>query len=82
MAFDLNNLRIRQYPDPCLREVATTVTQFDEELAALSARMLTLMHQVRGVGLAAPQVGVALRLFVMNPTGDVADDLVIVNPQL
>jgi peptide deformylase len=40
------------------------------------------MHQAPGVGLAAPQVGLAWRLFVCNPSGEVDDDHVMVNPVL
>ncbi len=44
--------------------------------------MLELMHEARGVGLAAPQVGLAWRLFVANPTGELEDDRVFINPKL
>jgi peptide deformylase len=44
--------------------------------------MFQLMREHRGVGLAAPQVGENLRMFVMNHTGDPADDRVYVNPEL
>jgi peptide deformylase len=40
------------------------------------------MREARGVGLAAPQVGQNIRLFVMNPSGEETDDHVYVNPQL
>jgi len=42
--------------------------------------MLLLMHQAKGVGLAAPQVGLPWRMFVANPTGDPADDRIFINP--
>jgi len=48
----------------------------------LTARMLELMHADRGVGLAAPQVGLLACLFVCNPTGKAEDDRVYVNPVL
>jgi peptide deformylase len=44
--------------------------------------MLELMHAGRGIGLAAPQVGVLKRIFVMNPTGQEQDDMVFVNPEI
>ena len=78
----LDQLTIIHYPDPRLRRQCADVTEFDERLAALAARMLELMREAKGVGLAAPQVGVLLRVFVMNPTGEPDDDLVIVNPRL
>ena len=55
---------------------------FNDDLHALAARMLELMREHKGVGLAAPQVGKNIRLFVMNPTGEPADDRVYVNPVL
>jgi peptide deformylase len=76
------DLKIILYPDPRLRKMSQRVTDFDQNLRALAARMFELMREARGVGLAAPQVGENLRLFVMNPTGEPKDDLVYVNPEL
>ena len=50
------DLKIIKYPDPRLRRMSEPVTRFDDELAALAARMFELMKEARGVGLAAPQV--------------------------
>ena len=77
-----DDLRIIFYPDPRLKKVSAPVETFDDNLKALAGRMLELMRANRGVGLAAPQVGVNLRMFVMNPTGEPADDRVYVNPVL
>jgi peptide deformylase len=74
--------RIVLYPDPRLREKAAPVETFDEDLARLAGRMLELMKAHRGVGLAGPQVGASLRLFVFNPTGAPEDDRVCINPEL
>jgi len=76
------NLKIIFYPDPRLRKISPTVTKFDAQLNALAQRMFELMREEQGVGLAAPQVGVNVRMFVMNPTGEPDDDQVIVNPVL
>lgn len=78
----LSKLRIVLFPDPILKKKAAEVNQFGEPMRALAARMLELMREEKGVGLAAPQVGVGLRLFVCNATGEPADDLVCINPQL
>jgi peptide deformylase len=75
-------LTVIQYPDPRLRQVAKPVNEFDERLKVLVARMFTLMRQHKGVGLAAPQVGIGQRVFVMNATGKSEDDHVYVNPEL
>jgi peptide deformylase len=75
-------LKIILWPDPRLKKVSKEVAAFDESLAALAGRMFELMREHRGVGLAAPQVGINLRLFVMNATGKPEDDRVYVNPVL
>lgn len=76
----LNQLCIIHYPDPRLRQICAPVTAFDDELAGLVDRMYQLMETGRGVGLAAPQLGVQARLFVMNPSGEPDDQRVLVNP--
>jgi peptide deformylase len=76
------DLQIIQYPDPRLKKVPLPVETFDESLTALAARMFQLMREARGVGLAAPQVGQNIRMFVMNHSGDPADDRVYINPEL
>lgn len=79
---DLAALRIIHYPDPRLQQRAETVQTVDAALAPLAERMFALMAAAHGVGLAAPQVGVSLRLFVACPTGEPADRRVYVNPAL
>jgi peptide deformylase len=79
---DSTRLRIISYPDPILRRVCLEVGDFGEPLRRLAARMIELMHESKGVGLAAPQVGVPVRVFVCNPTGEPGDDTVFVNPKL
>lgn len=79
----IENLRIVLYPDPVLRLRAAPVESFDAELAALVARMTELLQQAQGVGLAAPQVGVSIRLFLCNSSGDeTVEPTVWVNPVL
>lgn len=78
----LDTLRIIYYPDPRLKQVSAPVRVFDQALKDLAVRMFELMREHRGVGLAAPQVGRNIRLFVMNATGDPNDDRVYVNPVL
>jgi peptide deformylase len=56
--------QIRQYPDPALRLSAAPVESFDDDLRALAERMLHLMQDANGIGLAATQVGVVRRMFV------------------
>ncbi|MEM6750980.1 MAG: peptide deformylase [Planctomycetota bacterium] len=82
MAVDPDSLRIVHYPDPVLREPAAPVDPADPHVQAVARRMIDLMHQAQGVGLAAPQVGLPWRLFVANPTGQPDDDRVYFNPVL
>lgn len=76
------NLQIIRWPDPRLKKTSAPVERFDDRLRLLASRMLELMHASKGVGLAAPQVGYNIRLFVMNPTGQPQDDRIYVNPAL
>jgi peptide deformylase len=70
---------IRVIGDPVLRERALEVETFDRVLRKLAKRMIRIMHDAPGVGLAAPQVGTLQRLLVY----DVEDDpKVLVNPVL
>jgi peptide deformylase len=55
---------VRQYPDPVLRMKANEVGDFDESVTGLVERMTLLMDEARGVGLAAPQLGVLRRILV------------------
>jgi peptide deformylase len=77
-----DDLRVILYPDPRLKKKSQPVTDFDESLRRIAARMFELMREHKGVGLAAPQVGLNIRLFVANPTGKPEDDRVYVNPVL
>ena len=70
--------QIRQYGDPALRLIAHEVEDFDDDLRRLADRMIVLMHEAQGVGLAATQVGVLRRLFVFEPDED--GPRTIVNP--
>jgi peptide deformylase len=77
-----SDVHVIYYPDPRLKKMSKPVEVFDQDLADLAARMLELMREHRGVGLAAPQVGRNIRLFVMNATQQPGDDRVYVNPEL
>jgi peptide deformylase len=59
--------QIRQYGDPALRMPAAPITTFDEALMEDVKRMVLIMHDARGVGLAAPQIGSLRRLLVVRP---------------
>jgi peptide deformylase len=73
--------QIRQYPDPVLRMRAEEVDSFDEELTRLVERMKSLMQDAAGVGLAANQVGVLRRVFVIQAVED-EEPRTLVNPSI
>ena len=75
-------LEIVKYGDPVLERVGDPVTEFDDRLKKLVADMFETMYEARGVGLAAPQIGVSQRLFVMDCSGgrDPEARVALVNP--
>ncbi|KAL4445735.1 hypothetical protein ABPG77_008934 [Micractinium sp. CCAP 211/92] len=77
-------LAVLQYPDPRLRAVNARIGVFDETLRKLAEEMFEVMYQDDGVGLAAPQVGVNVRLMVFNEAGEKGkgEEIVLVNPQV
>lgn len=85
MPVDVDKLRIVYYPEPVLREVAQPVAEVSDAVRAVAERMVHLMHQAPGVGLAAPQVGLPWRMFVANPEGEEGgpeQDRVYINPEI
>ena len=74
-------------PDPVLRKKAKTVTKFDEKLQTLIDDMVETMRDAPGVGLAAPQVGLSMRLIVVEYGDDEDEDApkklyAVVNPEI
>jgi peptide deformylase len=78
-------MEIVSYPHPALRCKARDVTQIDEGLRGMVDEMFSLMYQAKGIGLAATQVAVPLRVFVVNLSGEAAEkdeELVFINPEI
>ncbi len=71
--------KITEYPEKVLAEVGKPVEKFDEELEKLCEDMFETMYDAEGVGLAAPQIGLNLRLFVMDCEGI---KLIAANPEI
>lgn len=71
--------KITEYPEKVLAEVGKAVEKFDEELEKLCEDMFETMYHAEGVGLAAPQIGLNLRLFVMDCDGV---KLIAANPEI
>ncbi len=70
------------YPAPVLRRVASPVEAFDDELHSIVEAMYRRMYASKGVGLAAPQVGLKKRILVLSPTGEEGDQQVLINPTI
>lgn len=78
-------MEIVLYPDPVLRKGTEPITDPGPAWAETAREMLELMYDTKGVGLAAPQVGLSVALLVLNPSGDreqTDDELVLFNPRI
>ncbi len=71
--------KITEYPEKVLAKVGEPVTEFDDNLKSLCDDMFETMYDDHGVGLAAPQIGLSLRLFVMDCEGI---KLIAANPEI
>lgn len=74
--------KLRFMGDPVLREKAEPVEGVTAEIHALIADMLDTMYAEEGVGLAAPQVGIGLRVIVIDPREDGIEPFALINPQI
>src|SRR3954447_21519927 len=78
-------LRIVPYPHPSLRYEARPVAAIDEALRGRVREMFDLMYAAKGIGLAAPQVGLPYRFFVLNLSADPEkrdEEMVFLNPEI
>ncbi|HEX8749446.1 MAG TPA: peptide deformylase [Pyrinomonadaceae bacterium] len=77
-------LEIVKWPETVLETPGEHVTEFDDELKKLVGDMFETMYHAPGVGLAAPQVGVSKRLFVMDCSGgrDPEQRVALINPEI
>lgn len=69
-------------PDPRLRLQSAKIEKFDDKLQTLIDDMFETMYHAKGVGLAAPQIGINLCLSVIDVIGDKSQQLVIINPEI
>lgn len=82
---DPKNFDVVLFPDPVLRKETEEITAFDDELKGVVEGMFERMFESQGVGLAAPQVGLSMRLFVLNDEGDrdkPERNLALINPTI
>src|SRR5712692_580967 len=77
-------LPIHEFPDAVLRRKAEPVVTIDDTLQRLIDHMIQTMYDAPGIGLAAPQVGVSLRLFVVDVTSgrDANALMTFINPEI
>jgi peptide deformylase len=75
---------IIKYGDPILEKTTTPIKKFDAELEQLSEDMFASMYAAQGVGLAAPQIGLNLRLAVVDVTGGKNPEakIILANPEI
>ena len=81
---DRKPLRLRYYGDPVLRKKAEPVASVTPEIRELIASLFDTMYRERGIGLAAPQVGVSQRIFVVDVEAEEGErtKLALVNPTI
>ncbi len=77
----MSDLKILIFPDPKLRKVAKKIDKFDKSLEILSKNMLKTMYEAEGIGLAATQVDIHIRLVVMDLSEERNQPRVFVNPE-
>ena len=77
----MSDLKILIFPDPKLRKVAKKIDKFDKSLEILSKNMLKTMYEADGIGLAATQVDIHIRLVVMDLSEERNQPRVFVNPE-
>lgn len=78
-------MQIVQYPHPALRWKSKEIVEINADLRATVRRMFDLMYESKGIGLAANQVALPYRLFIVNPTGDPREsdeEFVFINPEI
>ncbi len=77
---DIDKCRITHYPADVLGKVSKPVENIDDNIRQLVEKMYELMRKNRGVGFAAPQAGVPLRLFIISLDGSRENVKVFINP--
>jgi peptide deformylase len=75
-------MELRKYPDPALRQRTRRVETFDQALSDLAAEMIRTMHVCEGLGLAAPQVGLDVRIAIVAADSGPGHETVLMNPEL
>ena len=74
--------KILEFPDPRLRTIAKQVEDVDESIQTLVDDMFETMYEAQGIGLAATQIDVHLRIIVIDLKDEEQTPLVLINPEL
>ncbi len=78
----MNDLKIRKFNDPILREKAQSVEKVDREIKELASQMAKIMLGNEGIGLAAPQVGVSKKMIVVATSPEKKEVFALINPRV
>ncbi len=79
---DVQNCKITHYPVPVLAKKAEPVELIDDNIKQLAEKMIEIMQDCGGIGLAAPQAGIALRMFVISLDSSKENATVYINPAI
>ena len=79
---DINKCSITHFPAPVLARPAKPIEQVTDDIRRLAGKMIDIMLEAKGVGLAAPQTGVDLQIFVVSLDGTRENAKVYINPQI
>jgi peptide deformylase len=75
-------VEIAHWPNPVLLKGTQPVEKVDAELRTTVEEMARLMYDLRGVGLAAPQVSIGKRFMLVCPTAELGEEQVVINPEI
>ncbi len=79
---EFSSLNILSYPNPVLRQNSELITDITPQIIALSEHMADMMEQSLGIGLAAPQIGLSIRMIVISLSGKAEHAAAFINPVL
>ena len=79
---DVEKCELTRFPAPVLGERAREVEEINDDIRRLVERMIDVMIEHKGVGLAAPQIGVSLRIFIVSVDGTRENVKVYINPEI
>ena len=79
---DINSLKLVKYPNEILKKISTDILDIDDKIVGIGKKMLTIMKENSGIGLAANQVGINLNIIVVSIPETQWIDKIIINPKL